>query len=141
MAIAGEQKTVTRFQNTDGEIIASSEWRMGAEEDVISILGHASALSFNAFFKKAFLPFNLSMSESLEILCSGTLRLKCIRSARSFLGPGGTKFHWKQIESGLHVGVSHIRVIITCINTVFSCIKRGLDERVQLQSIPNLEGS
>ena len=58
MAIAGEQKTVTRFQNTDGEIIASSEWRMGAEEDVISILGHASALSFNAFFKKAFLPFN-----------------------------------------------------------------------------------
>lgn len=57
------------------------------------------------------------------------------------LGPGGTKFHWKQIESGPHVGVSHMRVIITCINTVFSCIKRGLDERVQLQSIPNLEGS
>lgn len=56
--IAGEQKTVTHFQNTDGEIIASSEWRMGAEEDVISILGHASALSFNAFFKKAFLPLN-----------------------------------------------------------------------------------
>ena len=56
-AIAGKQKTVTRFQNADGEIIASSEWQMAAEEDVISILGHASALPFNAFFKKSFLSF------------------------------------------------------------------------------------
>ena len=61
-AIAGKQKTVTRFQNADGEIIASSEWQMGAEEDVISILGHASALPFNAFFKKSFLPFNECVS-------------------------------------------------------------------------------
>lgn len=84
---------------------------MGAEEDLITILGQASAVPFGAFFKKTFLPFNEWV---IYILCLRVLRVTdgLLRSSRTFSGPDRTKFYWKRIESGLHVEVSHIHAKI-----------------------------
>jgi hypothetical protein len=45
-------KTFTYFQNADGEVLASSEWQPGVDNDFIS-MGQFSSVPFGSFFRKS----------------------------------------------------------------------------------------
>jgi hypothetical protein len=47
-----DQRTFTRFQNTHGELLASSEWQLGLDRDLIS-MGQLSSVPFGSYFKKS----------------------------------------------------------------------------------------
>ena len=45
------RRTHTRFQTADGEVLASSEWQPGVDEDLIS-MGQMCSVPFRSYFKK-----------------------------------------------------------------------------------------
>jgi len=45
-------RTFTYFQNADGEVLASSEWQPGVDDDFIS-MGEFSSVPFGSFFRKS----------------------------------------------------------------------------------------
>lgn len=48
-----ELGTVTTFKNIAGELIASSQWQPGVEEDLLTIFGVVSSVPYKSYFKKA----------------------------------------------------------------------------------------
>jgi len=61
---ANDLGTVTTFKDTAGELIASSQWQPGVEEDLLTIFGVVSSVPYKSYFKKAMFKEGYSFSVS-----------------------------------------------------------------------------
>jgi len=77
---ANDLGTVTTFKDTAGELIASSQWQPGVEEDLLTIFGVVSSVPYKSYFKKAMFKEGYSFSVSKK-----------------------KKYIWKRSQAGLNV--------------------------------------